>query len=184
MRIISGKYGGRRFDTPRNLSARPTTDMAKESLFNIIVNRMNPESIAALDLFAGTGAISFELVSRGAAKVVSIEKEHAQQTYIQKIHDTLHLGREHILLRGDVFRFIKSCRERFDFIFADPPYDLPELTALPQLILDSDLLNANGLLVVEHGKHNDFSTHPCFLEMRKYGAVHFSFFSKQNEVGD
>lgn len=184
MRIISGKYGGRRFETPHNLPARPTTDMAKESLFNILANRMNPEEITALDLFAGTGSISFELVSRGAAKVISVEKGNIQQAYIQKIHDMLGLGREHMLLRGDVFRFIKSCREQFDLIFADPPYDLPEMTVLPQLILDRPLLKEQGLLIVEHGKHSDFSSHPHFQEMRRYGAVHFSFFSKQNKVGD
>ncbi len=184
MRISSGKYGGRRLETPHHLPARPTTDMAKESLINILTNRMNPEGITALDLFAGTGSISFELISRGAAKVISVEKGNMQQTYIQKIHDTLHLGHEHMLLRRDVFRFIKSCREQFDFIFADPPYDLPELDTIPQLVLDSTLLKDSGLLVVEHGKHSDFSSHPHFREMRKYGAVHFSFFSKQSEVGD
>jgi 16S rRNA (guanine(966)-N(2))-methyltransferase RsmD len=165
MRIISGTYGGRRFDTPRNLPARPTTDIAKESLFNILINRMDLEGIHALDLFSGTGSISFELLSRGAERVVSVEKGSVQQNYIAKVHELLHLGVEHQLVRGDVFRYLNSCREGFDFIFADPPYDLRELPEVPRFVM-------------EHGKTNDFSAHPLFREMRTYGAVHFSFFER------
>jgi 16S rRNA (guanine(966)-N(2))-methyltransferase RsmD len=178
MRIISGTYGGRRFDAPRNLPARPTTDIAKESLFNILVNSMDLEGIRALDLFSGTGSISFELLSRGAERVVSVEKGNIQQGYIQKVHDLLKLGPEHQLVRGDVFRFLHSCREGFDFIFADPPYDLKELPDVPRLVLEGDLLRPGGLFVMEHGKTNDFSGHPWFSELRTYGAVHFSFFER------
>lgn len=178
MRIISGTYGGRRFDAPRNLPARPTTDIAKESLFNILINRMDLEGIHALDLFSGTGSISFELLSRGAERVVSVEKGSVQQNYIAKVHELLHLGVEHQLVRGDVFRYLNSCREGFDFIFADPPYDLRELPEVPRLVLEGELLKPGGLFVMEHGKTNDFSAHPLFREMRTYGAVHFSFFER------
>ena len=178
MRIISGIYGGRRFDTPKNLQARPTTDLAKGALFNILTNRLELEGLSALDLFAGTGSIGFELVSRGAQKVVSVEKNSIQQNYIEKIHQLLGLDHRHILLRTDVFRYIKSGREQFDFIFADPPYDLPQIHEIPQMILESNLLKEEGLLVVEHGKNCDFSSIPGFQELRTYGAVHFSFFSK------
>ncbi len=176
MRIISGIYGGRRFDTPKNLQARPTTDLAKGALFNILTNRIDFEGISALDLFAGTGSISFELVSRGAKKVISIEKNTIQQNYIQSIHNQLKLGNEHCLFRTDVFRYLKNCNEKFDLIFADPPYDLPEIEQLPQTILKSKLLKDDGIFIMEHGKKNDFSHLLEFIEMRTYGAVHFSFF--------
>lgn len=176
MRIISGIYGGRRFDTPKNLQARPTTDLAKGALFNILTNRIDFEGISALDLFAGTGSISFEFVSRGAKKVISIEKNTIQQNYIQSIHNQLKLGNEHCLFRTDVFRYLKNCNEKFDLIFADPPYDLPEIEQLPQTILKSKLLKDDGIFIMEHGKKNDFSSLPEFIEMRTYGAVHFSFF--------
>jgi 16S rRNA (guanine(966)-N(2))-methyltransferase RsmD len=139
---------------------------------------MDLEDIHALDLFAGTGSISFELLSRGAARVVSVEKGNIQQNYIAKVHEQLKLGAEHQLVRGDVFRFLNSCREGFDFIFADPPYDLKELPEVPRRVLEGDLLRPGGLFVMEHGKTNDFSDHPLFREMRTYGAVHFSFFER------
>ena len=177
MRIISGIYGGRRFDTPHNLQARPTTDIAKGALFNILQNRIDFEGISALDLFAGTGSISFELLSRGASHVVSVEKERVQQLFIQKVANELKIGHELQLIRGDVFRYLKGATARFDFIFADPPYALPELSDLPDLVLNGDILKEEGLFVLEHGKENDFSAHPRFVEQRKYGAVHFSFFA-------
>lgn len=177
MRIISGKYGGRRFNAPSNLQARPTTDIAKESLFNILQNRIDSEGISALDLFSGTGSISFELLSRGAGHVVSVEMGRVQQQFIQKVAGELKIGREHQLIRGDVFRYLKGATSQFDFIFADPPYALPELPTLPDLVLQGNILKEDGLFILEHGKENDFSSHPHFKELRKYGAVHFSFFS-------
>ena len=176
MRIISGLYGGRRFDAPKNLQARPTTDIAKESLFNILQNRIDFDGISALDLFAGTGSISFEMLSRGASHVVSVEMGRTQQQFIHKVGQELRIGHEHLLVRGDVFRYLKSATQQFDLIFADPPYALPELPQLPELVLDGNLLKAEGLFILEHGKENDFSSHPRFKELRKYGAVHFSFF--------
>ena len=182
MRIISGQYGGRRFEAPRNLQARPTTDIAKEGLFNILQNRMDFEDIQALDLFGGTGSISFELLSRGAQKVTCVEMGRQQQQFILKVANELHIGHELNLVRGDVFRYLKSqttvapADGLSDFIFADPPYALPELGQLPELFLDGHLLKADGWFILEHGKDHDFSTKKGFLELRTYGAVHFSFF--------
>lgn len=183
MRIISGTYGGRRFEAPRNLQARPTTDIAKESLFNILQNRIDFEGLKTLDLFGGTGSISFELLSRGVESAVCVEMGHVQQTFIRKVADTLGIGRELQLVRGDVFKYLRSASSiapeegMFDFIFADPPYALPQLAELPQLILRSHLLKPDGIFVLEHGKDNDFQEVEGFRDLRIYGAVHFSFFS-------
>ena len=184
MRIISGIYGGRRFEVPRNLQARPTTDVAKEALFNILQNRIDFEGISALDLFAGTGSISFEFLSREAANVVCVEMGRVQQQFIHKVAQELKVGRELQIVRGDVFKFLKSSSQRFDLIFADPPYALAELPLLPDLILEGGRLNDDGIMIVEHGKENDFSQHPHFVEVRKYGAVHFSFFSNKHSLSE
>ena len=188
MKIITGQYGGRRFDPPRNLNARPTTDLAKQALFNILQNRKDLEGGRALDLFSGTGSISFELLSRGAAHVVSVEMGHTQQQFIQKVAAQLNVPRNrHQLIRGDVFRYLNTppamsvgasepSAASFDLIFADPPYDLAELDKLPDLVLRPGWLAPDGIFILEHGKASDFSTHPLFQELRTYGAVHFSFF--------
>lgn len=176
MRIISGIYGGRRFEAPRNLQARPTTDIAKESLFNILQNRIDFDDITALDLFSGTGSISFELLSRGAGNVVCVEMGRTQQQFIQKVSQELKIGHELQLVRGDVFRYLKSTAQQFDLVFADPPYALAELPQLPDLVFERDILKPDGIFILEHGKGDDFSAHPHFVELRKYGAVHFSFF--------
>ena len=188
MKIITGQYGGRRFDPPRNLNARPTTDLAKQALFNILQNRMDLEGCRALDLFSGTGSISFELLSRGAAHVVSVEMGHTQQQFIQKVAAQLNVPRNrHQLIRGDVFRYLNAppamsvgasapSAAPFDLIFADPPYDLAELDKLPDLVLQPGWLAPEGIFILEHGKASDFSSHPLFQELRTYGAVHFSFF--------
>ncbi|MBQ0136626.1 MAG: RsmD family RNA methyltransferase [Paludibacteraceae bacterium] len=173
MRIISGKYGGRRLAPPKNITARPTTDFAKESLFNLLNNRLDFEGLDMLDLFAGTGGIGMEFISRGARSVTSVELAHTQQNFI--ISACKQLGITNLsLVRSDVFKFINACRVQYDFIYADPPYALDKLPLLPDLVLP--LLKADGLFVLEHGKDNDFSTHPNFIEMRVYGSVHFSFF--------
>lgn len=185
MRIISGIYGGRRFEAPRNLQARPTTDIAKESLFNILQNRIDLEEIKVLDLFGGTGSISFEFLSRGASQVSCVEMGHQQQQFIRKVADTLKIGRELNLVRGDVFKFLKSqvaiapAEGLYDLIFADPPYALPELSTLPETILPNNLLKPEGIFILEHGKDQDFSSVTGFKELRVYGAVHFSFFTRE-----
>lgn len=179
MKIITGIYGGRRFDAPKNLQARPTTDIAKQALFNILQNRIDFEGCRALDLFSGTGSISFELLSREAGQVVCVELGRQQQQFIQKVAQELKIpAGKHQLIRGDVFRYLSGQPLLpFDFIFADPPYALPNLAKLPELVLRQGLLKDDGIFVLEHGKENDFSMVPGFQEMRIYGAVHFSFFS-------
>ena len=177
MRIISGKYKGRHFDIPRNFKARPTTDFAKENLFNILCNIMDFEETNALDLFSGTGSISFELLSRGCASVTSVELEPLHFTHLRKSATALNDKNWH-LVRDDVFRFIRRCTASYDFIFADPPYALKELKEIPQLILQSSMLKEGGTFIFEHGKDNDFSDHPLFFRHVAYGSVNFTFFRK------
>lgn len=175
MRIISGIYGGRRLSPPKNITARPTTDFAKESLFNLLNNRIDFEGIDMLDLFAGTGGIGLEFVSRGAREVTSIELAHTQQNYIISV--CKQLGIHNLtLVRSDVFRYINACRVQYDFIYADPPYALDKLATLPDLIFEHELLKENGMFVLEHSKNDDFASHPHFVEKRTYGSVNFSFF--------
>ena len=176
MRIITGKYKGRHFDIPRTFKARPTTDFAKENIFNVINGNIDWEDTTALDLFSGTGSISLELLSRGCKQVVSVEKDRDHARFISQCMEKIG-AEEHILIKGDVFRFLKSCHQKFDLIFADPPYALPELPTIPDLIFQHDLLKEDGLLVFEHGKHNDFSSNPPFFEPRSYGSVNFSLFN-------
>jgi N6-adenine-specific methylase len=176
MRIIGGIYKRRRFEVPKTFKARPTTDFAKENLFNILSNTINFEDgPTALDLFAGTGSISIELVSRGCSKVVSVEKENAHFSFINKVIRELKTDKC-LPLRGDVFRFINGCKQQFEFIFADPPYDLVELQTIPDLIFSHNLLKEDGVFVLEHGKKNNFEDHPNFFDKRVYGSVNFSFF--------
>lgn len=176
MRIISGIYKRRRFDVPRTFKARPTTDFAKENLFNVLANYLDfDEGLTALDLFAGTGSISIELVSRGCSKVVSIEKEPLHFSFINKILKELNTDKC-LPVRGDAFKFISRTGESFDFIFADPPYELNGLETIPDLIFQNNLLNDEGIFVLEHGKKSNFDTHPHFIEKRVYGSVNFSFF--------
>lgn len=175
MRIIRGKYGRRRFDVPKNITARPTTDFARENIFNVIDNLIDLEGKTALDLFAGTGAISFELLSRGCATVTAVEKASAQLTFLHKVKETLADNNIRIV-RGDVFKFIASARQSFDFIFADPPYDLPNFGEIPSLVINSVLVKEGTLFVMEHSKAYNFSQLPHFLEHREYGSVNFSIF--------
>ena len=175
MRIISGTYGGRRLSPPKNITARPTTDFAKESLFNLLNNRMDFEGIDVLDLFAGTGGIGIECVSRGAREVTAVEIAHTQQNWI--ISCCKQLGIRNLsVIRGDVFKFLSACRTKYDFIFADPPYALETLPTLPDVILGQNILKEDGWLVIEHGKDTNFTYHPNHKETRTYGSVHFSFF--------
>ena len=175
MRIISGKYGRRRFDVPTNITARPTTDMARENLFNVLGNIIDLEGKTVLDLFAGTGAMSFEFLSRGAAHVTSVEKARVQCEFIKRVQQQLN-DENLTLIRGDVFKFVASCREPFDVIFADPPYDLPRFGEIPQLVLDSPLVHDGTLFIMEHPREHDFSALPHFSQQRVYGKVNFSLF--------
>ena len=175
MRIITGIFKGRHFDIPRSFKARPTTDFAKENIFNVMSGYMDFEGATALDLFSGTGSISLELLSRGCERVVSVELDRDHHRFISECLKKLDT-QACLPLRGDVFRFIKSCRQQFDFIFADPPYALKELPQIPDLVLDKGLLKEGGVFVFEHGKNYDFSQHPRFVEHRSYGSVNFTLF--------
>ncbi len=175
MRIITGEYKGRHFDIPRTFKARPTTDFAKENIFNVLNGYIDFDGATALDLFAGTGSISLELLSRGCEQVVSVESDRDHYNFIRQCIAKIGTDRS-ILIRGDVFRFLKSCHQRFDLVFADPPYALEKLKDIPDLVLDGDLLTPDGILVLEHGKKEDFSSHPRFVEHRSYGSVNFSLF--------
>lgn len=178
MRIISGKYKSRRFQLPTNFRARPTTDMARESLFNILNNIIEWENTDALDLFSGTGSIAFEFVSRGCPRVICVESNTRNYAFIQKVKEQLDAN-ELLTIKSDVFSFMKSCNQTFDLIFADPPYDLAELDLLPTKIFEQNILKDEGLFILEHSKNNTFTEHPLFKEERKYGSVHFSFFEKK-----
>lgn len=178
MRVISGIYKRRRFDVPHTFKARPTTDFAKENLFNVLTSNyfdFEEDHVSALDLFAGTGSISIELVSRGCEQVISVEKDRDHYAFICKVMREVNTDKC-LPVRGDVFKYVRDCREQFDFIFADPPYELPNLETIPDLIFSNSLLKENGLFVLEHGKKNSFETHPHFVEKRVYGSVNFSFF--------
>ena len=175
MRIITGQYKGRHFDIPRTFKARPTTDFAKENIFNVLQGYIDFEDATALDLFAGTGSISLELVSLCGKQVGIVEADRDHANFIRQCFKKLNEARD-ILVRGDVFRFLKSCHQKFDFIFADPPYALEDLAKIPDLVLNGELLNEDGIFVFEHGKNHDFSAHPRFLEHRSYGSVNFSLF--------
>ena len=178
MRIITGRYKGRHFDIPRSFKARPTTDFAKENIFNVLIQYVDFDGATALDLFSGTGSITLELLSRGCQQVVSVELERDHHRFICDCLKKLEVkgGNAVLPLRGDVFRFVKSCKQQFDFIFADPPYALKELSTLPDLIFERQLLKDDGIFVLEHGKDHDFSQHPHFVEHRQYGSVNFSLF--------
>lgn len=177
MRIITGKYKGRHFEVPRTFKARPTTDFAKENLFNVLRAYLDFEDTQALDLFGGTGSISLELLSRGCTRVLTVEKDRKHYGFISQCQRTL-ADEAWTPMCGDALRFIDRCSQRFDLVFADPPYALPELGELPDRVMNSALLNDGGLFVLEHGKDYNFSQHPCFLEHRSYGSVNFSFFRK------
>lgn len=182
MRIIGGKHKRRRFDVPSSFNARPTTDFAKENLFNVLQQYIDFDDVSALDLFAGTGGISAELVSRGCASVLSVEQRREHVQFIRSVIQALKEEDNWRVLQGDAFRYLKSgATAEFDFIFADPPYKLEEIATLPDLILGSGKLRAGGLLVVEHPKSYDFGEHPLLIDHREYGSVNFSFFSLEGE---
>ncbi len=176
MRVITGKYKGRHFDIPRTFKARPTTDFAKENIFNVLMGYVDFDGATALDLFSGTGSITLELLSRGCRQVVSVEQDRDHHRFILQCLKSIGVGSEAIALRADAFRFIRQCHQQFDFIFADPPYALPQLATIPDLVLGGSLLAPGGVFVFEHGSANDFTEHPRFLEHRSYGSVNFTLF--------
>jgi 16S rRNA (guanine966-N2)-methyltransferase len=177
MRIISGKWGGRKIHPPVNMPhTRPTTDIAKEGLFNILQNRMDFTGIRTLDLFGGTGSISYELASRGAADLTIVEKDNAMHAFIKKNLETL--GAENYkLLKMDVFAYLNSCTENFNFIFAGPPYALGSIDELPRIIVSRKLIAPRGFFVLEHTPRNQYEKFDGFSFVRNYGTTLFSFFA-------
>jgi len=178
MRIIRGKFKGRQINPPKNFNARPTTDFAKEGLFNILENTYDFEGMQILDLFSGTGAISYEFLSRGAKSVVAVEISKRQSEFIQNTADSMFPGQMHAIA-GDVFHFIKKRPLKYDIIFADPPYTLEGVADLPEIIFQNENLNSEFTLIIEHSDVIDFSKHLRFSQVRNYGKVHFSFFVKE-----
>ena len=177
MRIIAGKFKGRVLHPPKGLPVRPTTDFAKTALFNILSNRIDFEECKVLDLFAGTGSISFEFSSRGCPKVVAVDKDFGCIRFIKETTEKLGI----IGLsanKADVFGFIKTYSGSFDLIFCDPPYDLEKLDSIPDALFSTNLLSEGGILLLEHPGRVDFSKHPNFREHRNYGKVNFSFFER------
>ena len=176
MRIVSGTLKGRRFSPPGNFKARPTTDFAKENLFNVLNNTIYFEDIEVLDLFSGTGSISYEFASRGCSKIIAVENNYKHYKYITKIVQDLNLTECINVVKSCAFRYIKKTKATFDIVFADPPYDLKEAEILPEELLKSGLLKPGGLFIFEHSDKNDYSHIPGFSEVRKYGKINFSFF--------
>lgn len=180
MRIISGTLRGRRIEPKEELPVRPTTDMARESLFNILNNYVDYDECTVMDLFAGTGAVSLEFVSRGAKEVTAVEinpkcvelmKGCAQKFGVENMH----------VVRADVFDLLKRAYKKFDIVFADPPYSSPDLPKLPDLVFEKDILTDDGIFILEHPKEHNFESHPHFWQQRHYGKVNFTFFAKQLE---
>jgi 16S rRNA (guanine(966)-N(2))-methyltransferase RsmD len=177
MRIIGGRLKGKVINPPMGYRARPTTDYAKEGLFNILNNEYEFEDLKVLDLFGGTGAIAFEFASRGALRVYCVEMERANASFIKTEAERLGL-RNVTMVRDNVFDFLPICREKFDIVFADPPYALEGLETLPDKVFAQDILHPGCYFILEHGDEHSFTAHPFFKKERAYGRVHFSFFEK------
>ncbi len=177
MRVIGGKLKGRRFDPPAdNWPTRPTTDMAKEALFNILNNLLDFEESKVLDLFGGTGSHSYEFISRGCQDVTYVDNFALAVGFVRKTAQTFDIDSHLTIRQMDVFHFIKHCTTQFDYIFAGPPYALPTIDTIPDLIFEKNLLLPDGLFVLEHNPYHDFLSHPQLTDVRTYGKTIFSFF--------
>jgi len=175
LRIIGGRYRGRRINPPSNFRARPTTDFAREGLFNILNNRIDFESVIVLDLFSGTGSISYEFASRGAEAIHLVEKDMRHISGIKKILKELDL--ENVKpIHIDVRAYLKTCSVKYDIVFADPPYELKWLKELPDIVTEAGILKEDGFFILEHPRDISFANHRLFFERRNYGGVNFSFF--------
>lgn len=174
MRIIRGKFGRRRFDVPSGIKARPTTDFARENIFNVLENIVDFDGARCLDLFAGTGAISFEFLSRGAAHVTAVERASAQCAFMRKVAEVLGVTSQFTLVRGDALRFLAACRTPFDIVFADPPYNMEGFADIPSLIMQSGAVGPGTTVIIEHNASHDFSALPGYFDHRAYGSVNFS----------
>jgi 16S rRNA (guanine(966)-N(2))-methyltransferase RsmD len=182
MRIVGGSFGGRRFNPPSGIPARPTTDIAKEALFNILNNMLDVDGISTLDIFAGTGNISYELASRGAAQVTMVERDAPSINFIKKTVKELGIEEIAVIIKADVFRFLNQCTEQYHIIFADPPYALDALAELPVLVFKKNLLLPGGIFVLEHPPHYSFEAHPNFTKAKNYGGTIFTFFTQPTPI--
>ncbi|WP_126971389.1 RsmD family RNA methyltransferase [Gynurincola endophyticus] len=178
MRIIGGEFGGRRINPPTKMPyTRPTTDIAKEGLFNMLQHQIDFEGISTLDIFGGTGSISYELASRGATQQIIVEKDTSMHAFIKKTAESL--GIQHLqVVKMDVFKFLEQCNDTFDFIFAGPPYALTTIDELPRIIVQKKLLKKGGIFVLEHTPRNNYQQFEWFVKERNYGTTIFSFFSE------
>ena len=175
MRIIGGRLKGKTVNPPAGYKARPTTDFAREGLFNVLDNEYEFEDLKVLDLFGGTGAVSFEFASRGASHVWCVEMSRENASFIKR--ESARLGLDNVTaVRDNVFDFLPICREKFDIIFADPPYALEGLDSLPDKVFGAGILYPDCYFILEHGDEYSFATHPRFHKEKVYGRVHFSFF--------
>lgn len=180
MRINSGKLKGKFFYPPKNIPARPTTDVAKEALFNILTNHINYETINFLDLFAGTGNIGFEMYSRGCEQITSVDLSPISIKFIQDMSKEIQIP-NHQIIKADAIRYIKQTPNKYDLIFAGPPYPLECIDEIPNLIFDHQLLTENGWFIMETSPRHNFSEHPNLFNLRKYGQTHFWFFNYRND---
>ena len=177
MRIIGGTLKGKFIYPPAGYNARPTTDYAKEGLFNVLNNEYEFEDLKVLDLFGGTGAISFEFASRGASRVYCVEMARENASFIKT--EAARLGLKNVtMVRDNVFDFLPICREKFDIIFADPPYSIEGLETIPDKVFSQDILHPGCYFILEHGDSHSFVNHQYFVKEKVYGRVHFSFFEK------
>lgn len=175
MRIISGKFKGKRIKPNKNFKARPTTDFAKESLFNIILNNFDFEEVKLLDLFSGTGSISYEFYSRGCENITFVEKDYRYLRFIKQTFEELNWG-DYIAVNKNVFSYLSRLKNKYNIIFADPPFDLDEAENIPNIVFENNLICDNGWLILEHSNQRSFDKHPNFVSKRSYGSVNFSIF--------
>ena len=185
MRIIAGKFKGKRFYPPaKNWPTRPTTDFAKEGLFNILANNFDFELLTVLDLFGGTGSHSYECISRGCNNVTYVDNFGACVAFVKKIALNLKITGNIKIVHSDVFKFLMHRTGTYDYIFAGPPYALPRLESIPDLIFNNHLLKTGGWFVLEHNAHHNFTSHQYCFDVRKYGDTFFSFFENPAGTSD
>jgi 16S rRNA (guanine(966)-N(2))-methyltransferase RsmD len=177
MRIIGGTFKGRIFHPGKKFKARPTTDIAKEGLFNILENRYEFSNKNILDLFSGTGSMGYEFLSRGCLSATLVETHFPHYKFILEVIDALKISNAKVF-KADAFKFVQKTPDSFNIIFADPPFDHPKFKEIPDAVLNTNILAPDGLFILEHPKEYDFSSHTCFKELRTYGKVNFSFFEK------
>ncbi|MCQ2229924.1 MAG: RsmD family RNA methyltransferase [Bacteroidales bacterium] len=180
MRVVSGELRGRRFNPPDNFSARPTTDFAKENLFNVLTNIVDFEELKVLDIFSGTGSITYEFVSRGCKNVTSVEMNFKHQRFIADTIKAFGIQKEARSIKADAFKFLQATMDTYDLIFADPPFDLEEASKLPDIIMERHLLKPGGMFILEHSGAGKYNGHPDFKQTRSYGKVNFTFFEDNN----